>query len=54
MRNYENIYKNDTDDKISKDMKTVVITIIHIAIIHMLKKIKESMSPVRFFIEIYF
>jgi len=39
---------------VDKDFKTVVITIINIIIIHMTKKIKESMTPVMLFIEIYF
>ena len=48
----ENIYKNDRDDKLSKDFKTVVINIINIITIPMIKKIKESMTPVMFCIEI--
>ena len=39
---------------VDKDFKTIVIIIINIITIHMIKKIKESMIPVMFFIEIYF
>lgn len=39
---------------LDKDIKTVVITIIHLTIIYKLKKVKESMSPAGFFIKIDF
>ena len=44
--------KEARDDKLSKDFKTVVINIINIITIPMIKKIKESMTPVMFCIEI--